>query len=177
LSVPSLTRFKRCNKCGCWKPAEPTFFHREKRHADGLRGECRVCRKLYKAQYRRAHREPISEYNRRYRENNPQAIAEYMRKYFKANRAQLSRRTLNSRQYKHRRRQRIQATMQEDCTEYMSVLRKDPCSYCGAAGGTIDHIVPLNEGGEHRADNLTASCHSCNSRKRTKSLLNFLLTN
>lgn len=32
----------------------------------------------------------------------------------------------------------------------------------------IDHIIPLFRGGEHIADNLAASCKSCNSSRRTK---------
>lgn len=62
-----------------------------------------------------------------------------------------------------------------EVNEFVPVLRADPCAYCGEAGSVIDHIVPLAEGGEHDVSNLTGACRSCNARKRTRSLLRFLL--
>ena len=59
--------------------------------------------------------------------------------------------------------------------EYVDILRADPCCYCGISGGHIDHIVPLSKAGPNAWDNLTSACKSCNSRKRDKSLLMFLL--
>ncbi len=58
--------------------------------------------------------------------------------------------------------------------EYAAMLRGDPCSYCGGAAGEVDHIEPVAEGGANRWENLTAACKSCNSRKRTRSVLTFL---
>ena len=57
---------------------------------------------------------------------------------------------------------------------YSVILERDPCSYCGAPGGEIDHIVPVANGGEHSVGNLTASCRSCNASKAAKPLLHFL---
>lgn len=63
-----------------------------------------------------------------------------------------------------------------EAIEYSALLANDPCSYCGARENiTIDHIVPVAEGGGNTADNLTAACYSCNSRKRTRSALRFLM--
>lgn len=61
-----------------------------------------------------------------------------------------------------------------DVRAYVSVLAFDPCSYCGGPGGEFDHITPRAMGGLDTADNLTSACHSCNSSKRTKTLLRFL---
>lgn len=58
---------------------------------------------------------------------------------------------------------------------YTEILRADPCSYCGATTEHIDHIRPLNLGGDSSWDNLTAACASCNSGKRDKPLLAYLL--
>jgi 5-methylcytosine-specific restriction endonuclease McrA len=55
------------------------------------------------------------------------------------------------------------------------VLQRDPCSYCGARGGTVDHIIARLDGGTDTEDNYTGSCDSCNQRKCTLPLLAFLL--
>jgi 5-methylcytosine-specific restriction endonuclease McrA len=62
-----------------------------------------------------------------------------------------------------------------EALEYADVLLADPCSYCGGRADTVDHIVALARNGAHEADNLTAACRSCNSRKRTRPLLEALL--
>ena len=59
--------------------------------------------------------------------------------------------------------------------EYMAFISTDPCVYGGEPGTTTDHIVPLIDGGTHTPDNLAAACLSCNTSKRARSLLHFLL--
>lgn len=59
--------------------------------------------------------------------------------------------------------------------KYVKILHRDPCSYCGAPCEHIDHIVPLSAGGLSTSDNLTAACASCNSGKKNRSLLHYLL--
>lgn len=82
------------------------------------------------------------------------------------------------RQATARRRARVKAATVGDrasYAEYDAILRRDPCSYCGGEVQHADHIVPLDDGGEHDWENLTGACGSCNSRKSTKSLLVFML--
>ena len=57
--------------------------------------------------------------------------------------------------------------------DYAQILLNDPCSYCGAAARTVDHIEPLAHDGEYSWTN-TAACASCNSGKRDRPLLRFL---
>lgn len=59
--------------------------------------------------------------------------------------------------------------------EYEKVLLAGPCAYCGDPATTVDHIVPVNAGGSDSWDNKCGACRSCNSSKRDKSLLDFLL--
>ena len=54
-------------------------------------------------------------------------------------------------------------------------LRRDPCSYCGRAGGTIDHIVPTARGAATTSLNLTGACDRCIGLKGQWPLLPFLL--
>jgi hypothetical protein len=49
------------------------------------------------------------------------------------------------------------------------------CQYCGASEDlTCDHILPLMRGGTNDHDNLNTACRSCNSRKGTKTLAEWL---
>ena len=58
--------------------------------------------------------------------------------------------------------------------EWIDILLKDPCSYCGGISDTIDHITALENGGRHQVTNVTGCCFSCNSAKKDKSLFVFL---
>lgn len=64
----------------------------------------------------------------------------------------------------------------QEIKDYAGVISSDPCSYCGNPSNSFDHIVPRYDGGAlEDPDNLTAACLSCNSKKRTKGLLIFML--
>ena len=39
------------------------------------------------------------------------------------------------------------------------------CSYCGATGTTVDHVIPLSKGGDTSWQNTVAACRPCNNRK------------
>lgn len=48
------------------------------------------------------------------------------------------------------------------------VLRRDhhSCQYCGSSKHlTLDHVMPLSKGGQHRWDNVVTACERCNQRK------------
>lgn len=62
-----------------------------------------------------------------------------------------------------------------ELSEYEALLMCDPCSYCGEPMRHVDHIDSLSGGGTHEWMNLTAACGSCNRRKYTKTLLEFML--
>ena len=59
-----------------------------------------------------------------------------------------------------------------DTLHFMEMLRRDPCSYCGASS-QIDHIAPVSQGGAMDWSNLTAACAACNHKKRTRPMLAF----
>jgi 5-methylcytosine-specific restriction endonuclease McrA len=60
--------------------------------------------------------------------------------------------------------------------ELLGVIRADPCAYCGSrAEVTVDHIESLAAGGLHAPENLAPACRSCNSSKKERPLLLFLL--
>lgn len=45
---------------------------------------------------------------------------------------------------------------------WVKAMRKMRCHYCGATGGTIDHVVPRCEGGENTPENCVPACFACN---------------
>lgn len=49
----------------------------------------------------------------------------------------------------------------------LGVIRRDAgrCGYCGAAGTTVDHILPRSRGGKNTWKNTVAACVRCNQRK------------
>lgn len=46
---------------------------------------------------------------------------------------------------------------------WTKAMRKLRCHYCGQPGGTVDHVVPRNQGGETTPDNCVPACAPCNT--------------
>lgn len=91
---------------------------------------------------------------------------------------------LTSRRYRQRHPDRVRLAVRlqlaarrgvPSSRDDVRILLDDPCAYCGGPGGSLDHIVPLSDGGGGEWENLAGVCRSCNSRKHTRSLLTFLL--
>lgn len=74
-----------------------------------------------------------------------------------------------------RARERKIGKLSAESRRFDSILRRDPCSYCGAGATEVDHIVPVVAGGKNHWENLTASCKPCNRGKWDKPLLAYLL--
>lgn len=49
------------------------------------------------------------------------------------------------------------------------VMKALPCFYCGAPGGTIDHVIPRSKGGKASQSNCVPSCKWCNGHKGDRS--------
>lgn len=75
--------------------------------------------------------------------------------------------------YSEQRRRKLDFPSPETL-EYVQILRRDPCSYCGAPWQHTDHILAVANGGTNDWSNLTAACARCNHAKGTKDLLTFL---
>lgn len=85
-------------------------------------------------------------------------------------------RALNREQRRRYGRERWRTMAADVDAGVISVIRADPCAYCGSRTDiTIDHIEPLVAGGEHVPENVTAACRPCNASKRDRPLLAFLL--
>ncbi len=66
-------------------------------------------------------------------------------------------------------------TVSQETREMISILRCDPCVYCGGPADTIDHIQPVSSNGGLQWDNLAPACRACNSGKKDRPLLQYLI--
>ncbi len=50
------------------------------------------------------------------------------------------------------------------------ILERDEykCMYCGDRANQVDHVTPIESGGDDQPSNLVAACQACNLRKGTK---------
>lgn len=152
------TEPKHCSKCGQTKAAQE--FYPNPSGADGRRSYCRSCGNVAARAWRRANPERAAEHRRRSR-----------KKWYAKNRARVIAAATDRTRWIRR------VKRHPESGPFLNVLLNDPCAYCGSRGGrmTIDHIVPVVEGGTHGPDNLTGACYSCNSSKQADSLLLFML--
>lgn len=116
---------------------------------------------------------------RNWRRANPERVKELKRSWASGRSVDVRRSQQQSTLENRRVRVALQPLLSVEevlfAAEYETVLRADPCVYCGKSGGTVDHIVSVFDGGDDSVDNLAGACRSCNSSKRDKSLLEFLL--
>ena len=70
----------------------------------------------------------------------------------------------------HAAREREKARALRKTAWWQRRLQLGVCAYCGtkvgAAGLTMDHVVPVARGGRSVRGNLVASCKECNNRKK-----------
>ncbi len=127
--------------------------------------------------YRQANREQINEQIRRWQQANREHVTEQKRRWEQANREHVAARV-------GRRRARLKNALPPDVTPAMieahlagQMKRQHGlCYYCQGAfikghpqlQATVDHVVPIDRGGEDRPENLVWAHKKCNSAKRNK---------
>lgn len=159
---------------------------------------CKVCHRMRASRVRNANPERDRARSREYHRKNQRQCAkrerewreknrEHLRAYFRKRERGLPsehkralKRAAYHKRLEHYRTYNRTAQMRrhggKGVAAYAEMVRLDPCSYCGAAGGQADHIIPLARGGKHEVDNLTGACLVCNSSKNDTPLLVFLAT-
>jgi 5-methylcytosine-specific restriction endonuclease McrA len=133
------------------------------------RSDCAVChREREKGRYHRESDKQIAYASKWQREHRDHRSA-YMKAYYVKN--------LEKMRAYSRYQARIRSVGRDntDAHNWIAVLDGDPCAYCGAPMEHVDHITPLARGGTNDWFNLTAACQPCNSSKRDRPLLIFLL--
>ena len=58
----------------------------------------------------------------------------------------------------------------------MWILKRDnfTCQYCNGSADVADHVIPHSKGGLGDPDNLIAACNSCNMKKGSKTVEEFI---
>lgn len=120
----------------------------------------------------RAFRERNPDYHARWQRANRDRCRDYERRYLSENADAYARRL-----DRNRRRRALLADVEAEpiLTDVLAFIEAAPCWYCGAPGGTVDHFSPIVHGGVHAARNLLPACRSCNSSKRDRDPIAFLI--
>ena len=195
---------KTCNKCG--EKKELTLFYKDKNLKDGHMNLCKDCHLAHQKKRYQENRLEKLEYQKKYAQKNAEQIREYQRKWHKENREkQLDYKKkyyLDNREYlrechkkwkqenrqilraidsnkRDRRRAKIKSNGIFKVTNRdLAKMYEKPCVYCGERESIeIDHIIPIAKGGVHGVGNLQPLCHSCNSRKSDKFMMQFKMEN
>ncbi len=143
-----------------------------------------------KRQYYLANREKFIAKNKRWRELNPDRrkkwrdrerayCREYYAKHIEERRERIKNyfrdnpevRRINEQKRRARRRNARGEFSRQDWDKIKKQF-ENTCPACSRREPeiklTIDHIIPLCQGGKHHKDNIQPLCRSCNCRKRTR---------
>lgn len=176
---------KQCSKCKELKPIEK--FGKDKRNRDGLRSQCKDCKRLYNRRYEENHRDERNEKRRQigklYRLTHRDVEKTRLQNWKDSNPEKVKARKTFDRA---RRRSRSSVGDRDITLEKLFDRASGVCSLCGKkcdhmdyelsngvfiAGDnypSIDHIKPLSKGGSHTWDNVQLAHRKCNSIKRDR---------
>lgn len=158
---------KVCTKCGDEKPLEE--FPTNTASPDGLRGDCKLCRKEKKQAYYKKNRKQVKLKAKKYREKNKEKINAYynsektkqrIKNYYQENKADFL-----ARKAKRRAAKLERTPAWADLEKIKEIYKKRPSGY------HVDHIVPLqgeNVSGLHVPWNLQYLPAEENLRKSNK---------
>jgi len=175
------------------------MFHKRKNAKDGLRSECKDCRKEYQQankemitkyckEYREAHKKYIVKYKEKYHIANKEKIILYTKKYYEANKESVSKygkeyRKINkakcnifSQRYRAKKRELPHSL---DIRQWDKIKKdfNNKCAYCGKKLPLEqEHFIPLSKDGEYTINNIIPSCRSCNSSKSNKGFFEWYRT-
>ena len=127
-------------------------------------------RLAYLAEYRKANREKLRQYQKDWADANPDKVRAKASKYVKSHKKENA---LKSQKWRARMRQVETYII---TPKEMFRLYNQPCMNCGSKEKqTLDHKIPLSRGGRHSVGNLQTLCLSCNSKKHRRTIMEWRL--
>lgn len=163
---------RRCSKCGETKPVAD--FHRNGRFNGGYSYSCKPCVLAYSKTYRDENRAKVRAANQAYYWAHVETLREQSRARSKAryqadlatNRATLAARS-------HERRSRLRGRPTENVTLARLIERdRGRCQICGKAKGagrwSVDHILPVSQGGANTYANTRLAHLTCNQSRANR---------
>lgn len=193
-SIPPIPSHRQCRWCQETKPLDDFCFDRKGRYQKAW--QCRACKIAYQRAYNNENRDKIREYdaqrtpeqrarkNAKLRdkhrfdgENKRIKAMEYARKnadryrensrIWRKNNADRARALHNT--YRTRKAGNGGYFTAKDIAN-MRYIQQGHCCYCGRLGQklTLDHILPVTQGGPSDPWNLALACSKCNSSKHDR---------
>jgi 5-methylcytosine-specific restriction endonuclease McrA len=191
---------KRCSKCNELKPIACFSKNKSKKEGINSQckncqrqynGEYYIIHKEnlkeYQKKYNKKHKLKITQRTKTYRENNKEYFEEYNKSYYLDNKEKIINRVkeyrktengkLSKAKDRHRRRA-MQSKLINDLTvqekNIIIFLQNYKCigckKYFDEVKPTIDHIMPLIDGGGLTKNNVQMLCLSCNSGKKNNTI-------
>ncbi len=161
-----ITTHKYCAKCLASLPI--IQFSNDRSRPDGRSAYCRRCDGQKVVRWQQANPEKTNTKNKQWLEDHPGKASEYQKRYYDAHTSRVS--------AKHHRgrAQRVQAFVEEVDPQVVYARDQWICQLChkkvnprtkGLEGPSLDHVIPIAEGGTHCYQNCVLVHHRCNLRK------------
>ena len=179
--MANIVALKKCPKCKLIKTLDE--FGNDKRRKGGKMIWCKVCRLECARAWRTLNRDKINKKLREWYCSHPGKNRAYHLKWYSENqekaRASGHRwKTENKDKVREHNRNRRAKEKQSrgkiTAREWSLLLDKysHKCLCCGKTGVklTLDHVIPISKGGEHKIENAQPLCLSCNSKKNDKTI-------
>jgi len=179
---------KTCTKCGAEKPATLEHFPPQKLGKDGLCAWCRVClRKNHRRWYKKNRKRAIARV-KRWRGKNRCRVRKRNRKLYRQDplRHRLKQRRWRQRhpdkvlEHTRNRKARVRGAHGRHTKDDVARVlfdQKYRCYFCPTRllrRYHVDHKTPISRGGSNWPRNLCCTCRTCNLRKGTKTVAEFI---
>lgn len=176
---------KRCCACKAVKPASAFGQYRyttnQGKSSVRLDSRCRACNRVRDASRHAANRETANAATRAHHRANRQELNRCLRHYRSQNLTKVRLQRVVSEQKRRLRGYNACVKAVREVTERALELARFGDRYLDAYTGalidnpTIDHIVPLSDGGAHTDDNVCVTSRAMNSSKHNTPLLLWLV--
>lgn len=181
-----------CTKC--LEEKDVAEFHRSSTIKHGFRMPCKACQRVRRAElqraYNRRHPEKVKAGIRKWHEQNPDYERERAKRRWREDPRVRERVRIASRRHAkehpeyyalkaHERRTRDRAAGKMVTPEqwaHIIFAYGERCVFCERDDCklTVEHLQPVSRGGTHAPANLAPACKPCNSRKKDRTVEEFL---